>query len=102
MVIGSASQDDQRLADLAVELGITVVSVEYRLAPENPFPAPLDDCFAAWQWLGSEAQTRKINPARVVIGGQSAGGGTGCKPCPKDSRPKGCAASWSVVVLPNA
>ena len=75
MVIGSASQDDQRLADLAVELGITVVSVEYRLAPENPFPAPLDDCFAAWQWLVAEAQARKISPARVVIGGQSAGGG---------------------------
>jgi len=75
MVIGSASQDDKRLADLAVELGITVVSVEYRLAPENPFPAPLEDCFAAWQWIGSQAQVRKINPARVVIGGQSAGGG---------------------------
>ncbi len=75
MVIGSASQDDKRLADLAAVLGITVVSVEYRLAPENPFPAPLDDCFGAWQWLGSEAQARNINPARVVIGGQSAGGG---------------------------
>ena len=75
MVIGQASQDDQRLADLSAELGITVVSVEYRLAPENPFPTPLDDCFEAWQWLQSQASARGIDPARVVVGGQSAGGG---------------------------
>lgn len=47
MVIGTAAQDDGRCAAVAAALGITVVSAEYRLAPEHPYPAPLDDCAAA-------------------------------------------------------
>lgn len=75
MVIGTAAQDDARCAALAADLGITVVSAEYRLAPEHPYPAPLDDCAAAWEWLHASAADRGIDPARVAIGGQSAGGG---------------------------
>lgn len=75
MVIGNAAQDEARLAHIALGLGIVVVSVEYRLAPENPFPAPLDDCCEAWQWLQDHAVGRGIDPARVAVGGQSAGGG---------------------------
>ncbi|UOE44120.1 alpha/beta hydrolase [Agromyces larvae] len=75
LVIGSMAQDDARCLDVAAELGIVVVSVEYRLAPEHPYPAPLDDCDAAWAWLQSVAAARRIDPARVAIGGQSAGGG---------------------------
>lgn len=75
MVIGSASQEDARCAQIAEDLGVIVVSVEHRLAPEHPFPAPMDDCFAAWQWLQREAPARGIDPARIAIGGQSAGGG---------------------------
>ena len=100
MVIGSASQDDPRLADLAAELGITVVSVEYRLAPENPFPIPLEDCFEAWQWLGSEAQARKINPARVVIGGQSAGGGLAASLALKIRDQKGVQPAGQLLFCP--
>ncbi|GLK27949.1 esterase [Agromyces luteolus] len=75
LVIGAAAQDDPWCARLAERLGIVVVSVEYRLAPEHPFPAPLDDCVAAWQWLQDAAAARGIDPARVAVGGQSAGGG---------------------------
>ena len=49
MMIGDAVQDDRFCAEVARELGIVVVSVNYRLAPEHPFPAPLADCYAAWQ-----------------------------------------------------
>ncbi|MBN8591853.1 MAG: alpha/beta hydrolase [Anaerolineae bacterium] len=75
MVIGTAAQDDPFCADTARELGIVVVSTEYRLAPKFPFPAALDDCFAAWNWLQQSAAQFRLDPTRIAIGGQSAGGG---------------------------
>jgi acetyl esterase/lipase len=74
-VIGRASLDDRLCAATASELGIVVVSVEYRLAPEYPFPAPLDDCYAGWRWLQRSAAALAVDPRRIAIGGQSAGGG---------------------------
>ncbi|MBN2469272.1 MAG: alpha/beta hydrolase [Anaerolineae bacterium] len=75
MVIGSAAQDDRFCVNTARELGIVVVSAEYRLAPEFPFPAPLDDCYAAWRWVQDSAAQLSIDNTRIAIGGQSAGGG---------------------------
>jgi acetyl esterase/lipase len=75
LIIGRAVQDDRLSALTARELGILVVSVEYRLAPEHPFPAALDDCYAGWEWLQSEAIRLEIDPNRVAVGGESAGGG---------------------------
>jgi acetyl esterase/lipase len=75
LVIGSPMQDDQFCADTARELGIVVVSTSYRLAPDAPFPAALDDCHAAWTWILRSAAALEIDPGRVAIGGQSAGGG---------------------------
>ncbi len=74
-VVGRAASNDGFCSGLARTLGILVVSVDYRLAPEHPFPAASDDCLAAWHWLQREAQGLGVDPARVVIGGQSAGGG---------------------------
>ena len=71
-LLGSARQDDQLCRRFARKLGITVGSVEYRLAPEHPFPAALDDCYAALQQL---VALPGVDPARVAIGGASAGGG---------------------------
>jgi acetyl esterase/lipase len=75
MVIGRATQNDRLCGDIARTLGIRVVSVEYRKAPEHPFPAPLDDCHAGWAWLQAGGSRLGIDPGRVVIGGESAGGG---------------------------
>ncbi|MDS0134551.1 MULTISPECIES: alpha/beta hydrolase [unclassified Amycolatopsis] len=69
-VVGRAAQDDRLCGETARELGITVVSVEYRLAPDAPYPAALDDCHAAWTWARDQAG----GPDGVVVGGQSAGG----------------------------
>ena len=71
-VIGSAEMDDQLCARFSKRLGITVASVEYRLAPEHPYPAALQDCYSALTWL---AGLPGVDPARVAIGGASAGGG---------------------------
>lgn len=75
LVIGRAVQDDHLCALTARELGILVVSVEYRLAPEHPFPTALDDCLAGWGWLQREAARLGVDPTRVAVGGESAGGG---------------------------
>lgn len=75
LVIGAAAADHRFCAELAERLGVVVVSVEYRLAPQHPFPVPLDDCMAAWQWVQDAASARGIDPARVAVGGESAGGG---------------------------
>jgi acetyl esterase/lipase len=71
-VLGTAQQDDRLCRGFSRRLGITVASVEYRLAPEHPYPAPLDDCYSALTWL---AGLPAVDPGRVAIGGASAGGG---------------------------
>ncbi|NOJ61708.1 alpha/beta hydrolase [Arthrobacter sp. 260] len=75
MVIGSNSQDDATNFAFARTLGITVASVEYRLSPEHKAPAALEDAYAALAWLVAHAEDRGIDPGRIAIGGQSAGGG---------------------------
>lgn len=71
-VIGSAAQDDAQCRRFASRLGVTVASVEYRLAPQNPYPAGLEDCYTALTWL---AGLPAVDPDRIAIGGASAGGG---------------------------
>jgi acetyl esterase len=68
----SAARDDVRNRDLAEALHITVVSVDYRLAPEHPWPAAPDDCEAAALWLVEHADAR-FGSSRLAIGGRSAG-----------------------------
>jgi acetyl esterase/lipase len=71
-VLGHAQQDDKLCRRFSRRLGITVASVEYRLAPEHPFPAALEDCYAALTRL---AALPAVDSARIAIGGASAGGG---------------------------
>ncbi|HEY0935466.1 MAG TPA: alpha/beta hydrolase [Trebonia sp.] len=61
--------------DHAQELGLAVVSVEYRLAPETPHPGPVEDCYAGLSWTAAHAAELGIDPAPVIVGGVSAGGG---------------------------
>jgi acetyl esterase/lipase len=74
-VVGSIATEHASSAMLARKLGIVVVSVEYRLAPEHPYPAGLDDCYAALWWLHESAAALNIDRTRIGVFGQSAGGG---------------------------
>jgi acetyl esterase/lipase len=74
-IIGDAATNDRECALYARDLGVVVVSVEYRLAPRNPFPCALDDCVAAWRWFQAQAGELGVAPERIAIAGQSAGGG---------------------------
>ena len=71
-MLGRAHHQDVPLARLATEGQLAVVSVDYRLAPEDPYPAGPDDCEAAAAWLAANAQ-REFGTSRLLIGGESAG-----------------------------
>jgi acetyl esterase len=73
-VLGNIATHDRIARRLCRASGALVVSVEYRLAPEHHFPAPLDDCMAATHWLSDHADELGGNPTRIAVAGDSAGG----------------------------
>ena len=75
MVMGNVEMSDPYCANIADKLNVLVASVEYRLAPEHPFPAPLEDCYAGLAWLWRSGEEFGLDPARIAVGGGSAGGG---------------------------
>jgi acetyl esterase len=72
-VIGSISTHDRLARELAERLAARVLSLEYALAPEHPYPQGLDDCVDGARWLATHAGELGVDPARLVIGGDSAG-----------------------------
>ena len=72
-VIGSVEAEHAGAALMAMDTGAVVVSVDYRLAPEHPYPAGLHDCYAALSYLHAEADALRVDPARVALAGASAG-----------------------------
>jgi acetyl esterase len=101
-VIGSVDAEHVATARVALEVGAVVASVEYRLAPEAPFPAGLDDCWSALRWLESRAVDLGVDPDRLAVGGMSAGGclaaGTALR-CRDEDGPQLCFQLLGIPVL---
>lgn len=74
-LIGKPEIDERWSIDYARRGGLTVVSVDYRLAPKHPFPAALHDSYTALQWIVTHAQELGVDARRIALGGESAGGG---------------------------
>ena len=70
-IMGHAAQDDKYLRRLSHRTGVAIAAVEHRLAPEHPYPIPIEDCYAALLWL---ARQPWVDPDRIAVGGASAGG----------------------------
>jgi acetyl esterase len=73
-VIGSLETHDSLCRQLALRTGAAVLALDYRLAPEHPFPTAVDDTWAALQWLAGHAATLGLDATRLAVGGDSAGG----------------------------
>jgi len=99
-VIGSPAMEELTARRLADELGIAVVSVDYRLAPEHPYPAAVEDCYGALRWLGREAANLGIDPDRIAVGGASAGGGLAAAVCLMTRDRGGIAPVFQLLIYP--
>jgi acetyl esterase/lipase len=75
MVMGNVDQDDATCKTFAETLGCVVVSVEYRLAPEHPHPAPVEDCYAGLKWFAEQSIELGVDRTHIGLAGASAGGG---------------------------
>lgn len=82
-VIGTPDTTEAVCKAVANRAGCVVVSVDYRLAPEHPFPVPLDDCYAAAEWVAVNGAEIGVDRTRLAVGGDSAGGNLAAAVCLK-------------------
>jgi acetyl esterase len=99
-VVGDLQSADPASRRFAQEAGVVVVSVDYRLAPEHPFPAPVDDCYAALEWAAANAEELGVDPARVAVGGDSAGGNLAAAVAIRARDRGGPALAYQLLVYP--
>jgi acetyl esterase/lipase len=74
-VMGDIDTFEQQAAEVAADCDAVVITPDYRLAPEHPFPAGAEDCYATLEWFAAHADELGVDPERIAVGGESAGGG---------------------------
>jgi len=99
-VIGDLDTHDGVCRFLAEAAGLAVLSVDYRLAPENPFPAAIDDAWDAFTWAAREAGTLGVDPARIAVGGDSAGGNMAAVVAHRARQEGGPALAMQLLIYP--
>jgi acetyl esterase len=99
-VVGDLDTHDSPCRQLAKKAGCVVVSVAYRLAPEHPFPAAVDDGYAATQWVATHAVQIGIDPQRLAVGGDSAGGNLAAVIAQMARDNAGPPLVWQLLVYP--
>jgi acetyl esterase len=98
--IGSLASHDQPCRFLAQRAGVRVLSVDYRLAPENPFPAAAEDAEAAWAYVAEHAGEFSADPAAIAVGGDSAGGNLAAVVAHRASRSGGPRPCFVLSIYP--
>lgn len=98
-IMGSADDDDTWCRQIANSVPCLVVNIEYHLAPEHKFPTALEECYDVLQWLHLNAQELDIDPERIAVGGQSAGGNLAAGLCLL-ARDRGLSIAYQVLNYP--
>ena len=99
-VIGDLETHDALCRTLANETGAKVIAVDYRLAPEHPYPAAVEDCYAAVRWVEQQASALGIDANRLAVAGDSAGGNLSAVVCQKALREKGPQLCFQLLIYP--
>ena len=99
-VLGSIATHDATCRGLANRTGAVYVSVDYRLAPEHPYPAAPEDCYAATCWVVDHAADLGVDPGRLAVAGDSAGGNLAAVVCQMARDRSGPAIAFQLLVYP--
>lgn len=99
-VIGAVEMFEAANRIVATEAKAVVVSVDYRLAPENPYPTPIEDCYTALEWVAENASDINVDPTKISVGGDSAGGNLSTVIAKKALDNNGPAIQSQVLIYP--
>lgn len=99
-VVGDLDTADAAARNMCAGAGCVVASVDYRLAPETRFPGPAEDCYAATQWLAANAAALNVDPGRIAVGGDSAGGNLAAAVALMSRDRGGCPLVFQLLVYP--
>ncbi|MEC9203368.1 MAG: alpha/beta hydrolase [Actinomycetota bacterium] len=99
-VLGSIATHDATCRGLANRTGAVYVSVDYRLAPEHPYPAAPEDCYAATCWVADHAADLGVDPGRLAVAGDSAGGNLAAVVCQMARDRSGPAVAFQLLIYP--
>ena len=99
-VVGSFETHDEACRLFCTSAGAHVLAIDYRLAPEHPFPAAVDDALAAFRWADANAAALGADPHRIAIAGDSAGGNLAAVTCLRIAREGGPAPALQVLMYP--
>ncbi|MEQ8328446.1 alpha/beta hydrolase [Parvibaculum sp.] len=99
-VIGDLDTHDALCRTLANEAGCKVIAVDYRLAPEHPFPAAIDDAYAAVKWVEANSSEIGIDPNGIAVAGDSAGGNLAAAVCLRAKAEKGPEIAFQLLIYP--
>lgn len=99
-VLGSIATHDATCRGLANRTGAVYVSVDYRLAPEHPYPAAPEDCYAATCWVADHAADLGVDPGRLAVAGDSAGGNLAAVVCQMARDRSGPAIAFQLLIYP--